>query len=112
VLTLGICYHLPSVLPVGTECDIHSSFSQQTRTECQPCAVSLITEHMLWIEAWLGCGKDDKERARLLQLRLMGIVSSDSPPNLPTLSCRGHTPRGRPIQMFTNKITQAAVLQP
>lgn len=74
-------------------------------------AVSLITEHMLCIEAGLGCGKDDKETAQLLQLRLMGIVSRDPPANLPSLSHRGHTLGDREIQMFTNKITQAAVLQ-
>lgn len=92
MLTLRFCYHLPSVLPMGTGFDIHSSLSQQTRTGCQLCAVSVITEHMLCIEAWLGCGKDDKERAQLLQLRLMGIVSSDSPCQPPSpLTQRVHT---------------------
>ena len=74
-------------------------------------AVSLITEHMLCIEAKLGCGKDDKETAQLLQLRLMGIMSRDPPANLPSLSHREHTLGDRAIQMSTNKITQAAVLQ-
>lgn len=74
-------------------------------------AVSLITEHMLCTEARLGCGKDDKETAQLLQLRLMGIVSRDPPASLPSLSHRGHTLGDRAIQMSTNKVTQAAVLQ-